>query len=147
MGTVSFLGVKSGRGVTLTPHPLLVPWSRKSTAIPLLPLWAVRPVQSLSACTGVHFTFTTGRLTSRSLWKLTVAQRLKKFSYIYRTRSYARISITVWPLHPPPPKKICSCYIHFNIILRNIRWVFTPFPLRFSVPSHHHLSYATTHPK
>jgi hypothetical protein len=24
-------------------------------AIPLLPLWAVRPVQSLSACTGVHF--------------------------------------------------------------------------------------------
>ena len=36
--------------------PLLVPWSRKSTAIPLLPLWAVRPVQSLSACTRVHFT-------------------------------------------------------------------------------------------
>jgi hypothetical protein len=25
--TRSFLGVKSGRGVTLTPHPLLVPWS------------------------------------------------------------------------------------------------------------------------
>ena len=73
MGTGSFPGVKSVRGVTLTPHPLLVPWSRKSraipllppmgrtvctepqclysTAIPLLPLWAVRPVQSLSACT------------------------------------------------------------------------------------------------
>ena len=46
-----FPGVKSGRGVTLTPHPLLVPWSRKSRAILLLPLWAVRPVQSLSACT------------------------------------------------------------------------------------------------
>ena len=27
-----------------------------STAIPLLPLWAVWPVQSLSACTRVHFT-------------------------------------------------------------------------------------------
>jgi hypothetical protein len=51
MGTQSFLGVKSGRGVTLTPQPLLVPWSRKSKAIPLLPLWVVRPVQSLSACT------------------------------------------------------------------------------------------------
>ena len=51
-------GVKCGRGVTLTPHPLLVPWSRKGRAIPLLPLWAVRPVQSLSACTRVHFTFT-----------------------------------------------------------------------------------------
>jgi len=24
--------------------------------IPLLPLWTVRPVQSLGACTGVHFT-------------------------------------------------------------------------------------------
>jgi hypothetical protein len=56
MGAGSFLGVKSGRGVTLTPHPLLVPWSRKGRAIPLLPLWAVRPVQSLSACTRVHFT-------------------------------------------------------------------------------------------
>ena len=29
-----------------------------STAITLLTLWAVRPVQSLSACTRVHFTFT-----------------------------------------------------------------------------------------
>jgi hypothetical protein len=27
MGTGSFPGVKSRRGVTLTPHPLLVPWS------------------------------------------------------------------------------------------------------------------------
>jgi len=58
MGTGSFQGVKSGRGVTLTPHPLLVPWSWKSSAIPLLPLWAVRPIQSLSACTRVTFTFT-----------------------------------------------------------------------------------------
>jgi len=56
MGTGSFPGVKSGRVVTLTPHPLLVPWSRKSRAIPLLPLWAGRPVQSLSACTRLHFT-------------------------------------------------------------------------------------------
>jgi len=58
MGTGSFPGVKSGRGVTLTPHPLLVQWSRKSRAIPLLPLWAVQPPQNLSACTRVHFTFT-----------------------------------------------------------------------------------------
>ena len=58
MRTGSFPGVRSDRGVTLTPHPLLVPWSRNSRAITLLPLWAVRPVQSLSACTMVHFTFT-----------------------------------------------------------------------------------------
>ena len=57
MGTGSFLVLKSGRGVTLTPHPLLGPWSWKGRAIPLLPLWAVRPVQSLSACTRVTFTF------------------------------------------------------------------------------------------
>jgi len=38
-------------------HPLLVPWSRKNSAIPLLPLWTVRPVTSLSTCTKVHFTF------------------------------------------------------------------------------------------
>jgi len=55
MSTASFPGVKSGRGVTLTRHPLLVPWSRKGRAIPLLPLWAVRPVQSLSARTRVYF--------------------------------------------------------------------------------------------
>ena len=51
-----FPGVKSGRDVTLTPHPLLVPWSRKSRAIPLLSRRAVGPVQSLSACTRVHVT-------------------------------------------------------------------------------------------
>jgi len=33
-------GVKSGRGVLLTTHPLLVPWSWKSKAIPLPTLWA-----------------------------------------------------------------------------------------------------------
>ena len=50
MDTGSFPGVKSGRGVTLTPHHLLVP----------CPLWAVRTLQSLSACTRVEilpFTF------------------------------------------------------------------------------------------
>ena len=33
MGSGSFPGLKSGRGVTLTPHPLLVPWLRKGRAI------------------------------------------------------------------------------------------------------------------
>ena len=56
MGTGSYPGANSGRGVTLTTHALLVPWSRKSTAIILQPLWDVGPVLSLSACTRVHFT-------------------------------------------------------------------------------------------
>ena len=40
MGTGSFPGVKCGRGVLLTTHPLLVPRSWKSRAIPLRNLWA-----------------------------------------------------------------------------------------------------------
>jgi len=47
---------KERSGCDADPSPLLVPCSRKSRAIPLLPLWAVRPVQSLSACTRVNFT-------------------------------------------------------------------------------------------
>ena len=53
-----FPWVKSGRGVTLIHHPRLVPWSWKGKAVPLHHQWAVRPVQSLSACARVHFTFT-----------------------------------------------------------------------------------------
>jgi hypothetical protein len=40
MGTASFPGVESGRGVTLTPHPLQVLKSKNSRAIPLLYLRA-----------------------------------------------------------------------------------------------------------
>jgi len=40
MGTGSFLGVKCGRSVLLTTHPLLVPQSWNSRAIPLPTLWA-----------------------------------------------------------------------------------------------------------
>ena len=40
MGTGSFPVVKCGPGVLLTTHPLLVPWSWKSRAIPLPTLWA-----------------------------------------------------------------------------------------------------------
>ena len=40
MGTGSFSGIKCGRGVLLTTHPLLVSWSSKSRTIPLPTLWA-----------------------------------------------------------------------------------------------------------
>jgi hypothetical protein len=58
INTGSFPGVKSDRGVKLIPYSLLVPWTSKSRAIPLIPLWAVRPVQSFSACTRAHIIFT-----------------------------------------------------------------------------------------
>ena len=48
MGTGSFPGVKCGRGILLTTHPLLAPKSWKSRAIPLPPLWATtRPITGL----------------------------------------------------------------------------------------------------
>ena len=40
-------GGKERPGVTLTPHQLLVLWSRKRRTIPVRPLWAVRPLVSL----------------------------------------------------------------------------------------------------
>ena len=49
--TTSLLGGKEWPGRVANPSPLLVLWSRKSRVISLLSLWAVRPLQSLSACT------------------------------------------------------------------------------------------------
>ena len=57
-GCLVFPRGKERPGRDADPSPFLVSWSRKGRAIPLLPLRAVRPVQSLSACTRVHFTFT-----------------------------------------------------------------------------------------
>jgi len=57
IGYTVFLWGKERPGREADPSPLPLPWSRKSTATPVLPLWAVRPVQSLSACTRVHFNF------------------------------------------------------------------------------------------
>jgi len=52
-----FSGGKERPGRDTDPSPLLLPRSKKSTDIPLLPLWDIQPVQSLSACKRVHFTF------------------------------------------------------------------------------------------
>ena len=79
MSTGSFPGVKSGRGVTLIPHPVLVPWWRRSRAIPLFPQWAVRPVQSLSACTTVHFSF-----TFYTLWIVAAELQTARVAYFQR---------------------------------------------------------------
>jgi hypothetical protein len=51
VGTGYFLGVKSGRGVTVSSHRFLVLWTRNRRAIILIPLWAEQPVQSLSVYT------------------------------------------------------------------------------------------------
>jgi len=48
VGTVSFPGVKCGRSVLLTIHPLLVPRSWKSRAIPLPTLWGTRTCNGIT---------------------------------------------------------------------------------------------------
>ena len=78
-----FPGGKEWPGRDADPSPLLVPWSRKSRAIPLQPLWTVRPVQSLSACTRVHFTF-----YSDSLRAGRSGDRIPVWCEIFRTRPY-----------------------------------------------------------
>jgi len=50
--------------------------------IPLLPLWAVRPVQNLSACTTVHFNFTYTSTTPMGRTDCTEPQ------YLYRGELY-----------------------------------------------------------
>jgi len=50
MGSGSFPGVKCGRGVLLTTHPLLVPRSWKSIAIPLPTLWACNGITLPYVC-------------------------------------------------------------------------------------------------
>jgi hypothetical protein len=83
MCTTSFPGVKSGRGVKLIPHPLLVPWSRNSRAIPPLPLWAVHPVLSLSTCTRLHFNFTYTSTTLMGLWTVQSLSACTVQLYLY----------------------------------------------------------------
>ena len=100
-----FPGVKSGRGVTQSPHRLLVPWSRKSTAICIPPLRAVRPVQSLSACTTVKFTF------------FTFARRNHKARYIYvRSLLTCMFALSVVSLHFWEQFITCGVYSPDNTV-------------------------------
>jgi len=48
---------KERPGCDAAPSPPSSDVVKKSRAIPLIPLWAVRSVQSLSACIRAHFTF------------------------------------------------------------------------------------------
>jgi hypothetical protein len=52
MGTESFPGVKSGRGVTLTPHSLLVPLAMKEYS------YTTTPPMGRTACTEPQYSYT-----------------------------------------------------------------------------------------
>jgi len=135
MGSETIPGVKSGRGVTLTPQPLLVPRSRKSRVIPLLPLWAVRPVQCFNACTSVHFNFTYTSTPSMDRTACTEPQCLYNGAlqlYLYLYSPYgpyglcrASVPVQRYTLHLPippiplwtvrPVQSLSACTtVHFN---------------------------------
>jgi len=57
MGIGSFPGVKSGRGVTLTTHSLLVAWSRKVELYHYSPYGPYGLYRASVPVQGVHFTF------------------------------------------------------------------------------------------
>ena len=65
MGTESFPGVNSGRGVTLTPHPILVPLVMKESS------YTSTPPMGRTACTEHQCLFKGAlyRLTIQSLYK------------------------------------------------------------------------------
>jgi len=130
-----FAGGKERPGRDANPTPLLVPWSRKSRARPLLPLCAVRPVQSLSACTRVHCTFTfTYRGCYCSLWtesflsvtylitpwfrvlleKVTGLQPVKKFPAFHGTRKFITALTRVPHLSLSWASPIQSIYPHLT---------------------------------
>ena len=99
MGTRSFPGVKSGRGVTLTIYTLLVPWSRKSTAIPLIPVWAVKLVQSLSACTVKLYLYSP--YVPYGLYRVSVPVQ------------YRYTSTPLWAVRPV--QSLSACTVHLNL--------------------------------
>ena len=72
-----------------------------STAISLFPLWAVRPVQSLSACTMVHFTFTSHYLGLRAKFETCCNKDVNK------RLTFGRFSTTHVLQHMPVAQQIC----------------------------------------
>ena len=92
-----------------------MPWSRKSTAIPVLPLWVVRPVQSLSACTVELYLYSPQCLYSRAiplllLWVVWPVQSLSACTvelYLYSPYGFVR-----------PVQRLSACtMVHFYLYL------------------------------
>ena len=136
MGTGSFPGVNSCRGLTLTPHPLLMPWSRKSRAIPLLPLWAVRPVQSLSACTTVHFTFTYTSIPPMGRTAYTEPQCLYKDAPLPLPLPYTLFSAVCASFQRWKEQFVKRCYLwEVTAVAQWLRYCATNRKVAGSIPS------------
>jgi len=117
---------------------VLVQGCTLSLPIPLLPLWAVRPVQSFSTCTRVHFTFTytstpsigrTACTEPQCLYKVALYLYLYLYS-LYRPYGLYRASVPVqactltlpipllplWAVRPVQSLSACTT-VHFTFTL------------------------------
>ena len=73
-----------------------MPWSRESRAKPLIPLWAVRPLHSLSTCKIVHYNFTYNSTPPIDRMACTEPQCLYKgavYLYLYLYSPYGPYSL------------------------------------------------------
>ena len=116
-GTGSFQGIKRGGGVALTPHPLLVPWSRKSTATPALPLWAVLSSTDPQCLYKGEFTFTLYAqvMLQYSLY-VAIAVVLSQDTHVYKlncTRSFNVRTVTEVSAQSPSfdPRPLNAGYV------------------------------------
>jgi len=91
----------------LTPHPLPVPWSRKSRAIPIFPLWSILPLQSPSACTRLHFTLPLPVVCHRLKLDCQTQYLNVKLSVMW-CKKIERVSLLIklWHL------KVCCIWVH-----------------------------------
>ena len=150
MSTGSFPEVKSGRGVLLTSHPLVMPWSRKSRSIPLLPLWTVRSLQSLSACTvelylyspyGPYSLYRASvsvqyNYTSTPLSACTVQLYLYSPQYLYST---AIPLLPLWAVQPVQSLSACTVQLYLYCpygpygLYKGVLYFFFYYPAQFSI--------------
>jgi len=89
--TGSFPGVNCGRGVLLTTHPLLVPRSWKSRAIPLPILWVTGPV------TGILYLFYLYLLFQKYSRTLSICLPNRKTQYVQKCNFYLLFCLGVKP--------------------------------------------------
>jgi hypothetical protein len=121
MGTGSFPGVESGRGVTLTPHPFLVPRSKNTVELnlyspygPSWPVKRVKPTYSKSKeLRGSRENLSTSLLTSCHTQVISTPELFDCQWYILRQRGNhtAWNYWTVWHLYGYPFAKFTKSYL------------------------------------
>ena len=105
---------------------LPLPYSR---AIPLLPLWAVRPEQSLSACTRVHFTLPCENI----IW---IEKKIRSWIEWYFMETKTEVAKHVLKCSKPP------CYVNIasEFLSRSFKgWCFLFYILLWIFCFVHHL--------